>query len=51
MNAKNVQQNFGNWTSKNEHIDKFIQESQLNARSRFEFLEWIPYDQLRVFNF
>ena len=46
-NSKKFQQNFGNWTSGNENIDKFIQESQLNARYRFELLEWIPYNRLR----
>ena len=30
--SKKFQQNFGNWTSRNEYIDKFIQDSQLNAR-------------------
>jgi hypothetical protein len=50
-NAKNVQQNFDNWTSENKHIDEFIQKSQSNARSKFEFLEWIPYDRLRNIQF
>src|SRR2546421_5563290 len=46
-NSKRFQQNFSNWTSGNEHIDKFIQEAQLNARGPFELIEWIPYNQLR----
>ncbi|GBB84515.1 hypothetical protein RclHR1_11090003 [Rhizophagus clarus] len=46
-NAKRFQQNFGNWTSGNENVDKFIQESQLKARNKYELLEWIPYTQLR----
>src|ERR1700733_6130568 len=29
--SKKFQQNFGNWTSGNEHVDKFIQEAQLNG--------------------
>jgi hypothetical protein len=45
--SKKIQQNFDNWTSRNEQIDKFIQESQLNARNYYELLEWIPYDRLR----
>ena len=49
--SKEFQQNFGNWTSGNEHIDKFIQDSQLNARSAFEMLEWIPYNRLRNIQF
>ncbi|RGB27220.1 kinase-like domain-containing protein [Rhizophagus diaphanus] len=50
-NSKRFQQNFGNWTSGNEHIDKLIQESQLNARNNFELLEWIPYNRLRHIQF
>ncbi|RIA89365.1 hypothetical protein C1645_876778 [Glomus cerebriforme] len=42
---------FGNWTSGNERIDKFIQESQLNARNYNELLEWIPYNRLRNIQF
>src|SRR6266487_3778500 len=49
--SKKFQQNFGNWTSGNDHIDKFIQESQLNARNRYELLEWIPYNRLRNIQF
>jgi hypothetical protein len=45
-NAKRFQQNFPNWTSGNEYVDKFIQESQLNARNFSEVLEWIPYNRL-----
>ncbi|GES91743.1 kinase-like domain-containing protein [Rhizophagus clarus] len=45
--SKKFQQNFGNWTSGNEQIDKFIKESQLNARNWSELLEWIPYNRLR----
>jgi hypothetical protein len=50
-NSKRFQQNFGNWTSGNEHVDKFIQESQLKARNKWELLEWIPYTQLRNIKF
>ena len=50
-NSKRFQQNFGNWTSGNEHIDKFIQDAQLNASSYFELLEWIPYNRLKNIKF
>jgi len=43
-NAKRFQQNFSNWTSGNEFIDRFIQETQLNANW---VLEWIPYNRLK----
>ena len=45
-NAKRFQQDFPNWTSGNNYIDNFIQETQLNARNRWEVLEWIPYNRL-----
>jgi len=41
------QQNFLNWTSGNEFIDKFIQESQLNAQNKNQVLEWIPYNRFK----
>jgi hypothetical protein len=45
-NAKRFQRDFPNWTSGNEYIDKFIQETQLNALNHKEVLEWIPYNGL-----
>src|ERR1051325_7024837 len=45
-NAKQLQQDFHKWTSGNEFIDKFIQESQLNAKYSLNVLEWIPYNRL-----
>jgi hypothetical protein len=42
------QQNFGNWTSGNDDIDKFIRDSQLSAHFQPDLekaLEWIPYDR------
>ncbi|POG76297.1 kinase-like domain-containing protein [Rhizophagus irregularis DAOM 181602=DAOM 197198] len=45
-NAKQFQQDFSKWTSKNEFINKFIQEAQLNAKNSYEILEWIPYNEL-----
>ncbi|GET02553.1 kinase-like domain-containing protein [Rhizophagus clarus] len=39
-------QNFENWTSGNDDIDKFIQDTQLSAHhSAKAALEWIPYDR------
>ena len=35
-NAKRFQQNFQNWTSGNHDIDKFIQKTQLKARTHNE---------------
>ncbi|GBB99965.1 hypothetical protein RclHR1_00370006 [Rhizophagus clarus] len=42
-----LKQEFANWTSGDEIIDKFIQEMQLNIESDIDIIvEWIPYDQL-----
>ncbi|GBB88958.1 hypothetical protein RclHR1_24010002 [Rhizophagus clarus] len=45
-NAKHFQQNFKNWSSGNDDIDKLIQEAQLSAINFCEILEWIPYDKI-----
>ncbi|GET58756.1 kinase-like domain-containing protein [Rhizophagus irregularis DAOM 181602=DAOM 197198] len=50
-NTKQFQQDFSKWTSKNEFIDKFIQEAQLKAKNSYEILEWIPYDKLSSINY
>ena len=47
-NAMHFQQNFENWTSSNNDIDKIIQDIQLSAHTNFETsiaLEWIPCDR------
>ena len=44
-NAKYFQQNFKNWSSGNDNIDKFIQDTQLSATVWYKVLEWIPYDR------
>uniref|UniRef100_U9U2Q7 Uncharacterized protein n=1 Tax=Rhizophagus irregularis (strain DAOM 181602 / DAOM 197198 / MUCL 43194) TaxID=747089 RepID=U9U2Q7_RHIID len=45
--AIHFQQNFESWTSGNDDIDKFIQNTQLSAHnSTKEVLEWIYYDKL-----
>ena len=46
IDHKWFQNNFLNWTSGNNFIDKFIQESQLNAKYTNQILEWIPYNRL-----
>ncbi|PKB97136.1 hypothetical protein RhiirA5_433675, partial [Rhizophagus irregularis] len=48
-NAKRFKRNFKNWTSGNNNIDKFIQDTQLLEHNYYEVhnaLEWIPYDKL-----
>ncbi|GBB89085.1 hypothetical protein RclHR1_15760001 [Rhizophagus clarus] len=45
-NAIRFQQDFKNWTSGNNDIDKFIQDTQLSAHNNaYKVLEWIPYDR------
>jgi hypothetical protein len=45
-NAKRFQQNFDNWTSGNNDIDKLIQDTQLSAHYNvFDAIEWIPYNR------
>jgi hypothetical protein len=47
-NSIHFQQNFGNWTSGNDNIDKFIQDTQLSVHETIKIpnaLEWIPYDR------
>jgi hypothetical protein len=44
--AKYFEQNFKNWTSGNNDIDKFIQNTQLLSHNDAnKALEWIPYDR------
>ncbi|RHZ51189.1 hypothetical protein Glove_482g38 [Diversispora epigaea] len=45
-NSKHFQNDFNNWTSGNDKIDKFIQDAQLNANDYYKVIEWIPYDRL-----
>ena len=45
-NAIHFQRNFDNWTSGNNEIDEFIQDTQLLAHYYTpKALEWIPYDR------
>ncbi|GES75100.1 kinase-like domain-containing protein [Rhizophagus clarus] len=50
-NSKRFQQDFSKWTSKNEFIDEFIRDAQLNAKDSYEVLEWIPYNKLSSINY
>ncbi|RHZ88319.1 hypothetical protein Glove_23g152 [Diversispora epigaea] len=43
--SKHFRNNFNNWTSGNDKIDKFIQDARLNANKNREVIEWIPYDR------
>src|SRR5947207_3611057 len=45
-NAIHFQRNFDNWTSGNNEIDEFIQDTQLSAHNNAgEALEWISYNR------
>ena len=46
-NSEHLQNNFNNWTSGNDKIDKFIRDAQLNANDDWEIIEWISYDRLK----
>ncbi|RHZ74170.1 hypothetical protein Glove_227g140 [Diversispora epigaea] len=46
-NSKHFQNDFNNWTSGNDKIDKLIQDAQLNANDRSEVIEWIPFDRFK----
>src|SRR5581483_451821 len=46
-NSKRFQQDFNKWTSGNEFIDKFIQDTQLKALDYDQAIEWIPYNRFR----
>ena len=46
-NSIHFQHKFIDWTSGNDDIDKFIQDTQLSAHvNADEALEWIPYKRL-----
>jgi hypothetical protein len=51
MLFQKISTKFDNWISGNDIINKFIQESQLNARNNYVLLEWIPYNRLRNIKF
>ncbi|RIA90862.1 kinase-like domain-containing protein [Glomus cerebriforme] len=45
--AKKFQENFPNWTSGNNDLDKLIRNSQLNATKHNKYFEWINYDRFK----
>ncbi|CAG8501406.1 1599_t:CDS:2 [Paraglomus occultum] len=42
--TKALEEQFGTWTSGNEELDKFIQETQSSANTPLDFMRWIEYD-------
>jgi len=40
-----LQNLFGNWTSENQIVDKFIQKCQMTSSLPTQIMEWIPYDE------
>ncbi|PKK73676.1 hypothetical protein RhiirC2_775718 [Rhizophagus irregularis] len=52
-NSIHFQRNFKNWTSGNNDIDKFIQDTQLSEHTSYyqvkNALEWVPYDKLDTY--
>ncbi|RHZ89390.1 hypothetical protein Glove_15g46 [Diversispora epigaea] len=46
-NSIHFQNDFNNWTSGNDKIDKFIQDAQLNVDVNWKVIEWIPYDRFK----
>ncbi|CAG8516410.1 6016_t:CDS:2 [Acaulospora colombiana] len=44
--SRRFEEKFGTWTSGNDDLDCFILETQLDAKSCFDYLEWIPYSRL-----
>ncbi|RHZ86030.1 hypothetical protein Glove_57g39 [Diversispora epigaea] len=46
-NSKHFQNDYNNWTSGNDKIDKFIRDAQLNANYYLEAIDWIPYDRFK----
>ncbi|GES98306.1 kinase-like domain-containing protein [Rhizophagus clarus] len=43
---KFLKNNFSNWTSGSDDIDKLIQNCQLETLTPYNVVEWIPYDTL-----
>ena len=44
-NPERFKQDFINWNSGNEDIDKLIRDKQLTAHDTSSILEWIPYNK------
>ncbi|RHZ60924.1 hypothetical protein Glove_350g61 [Diversispora epigaea] len=45
-NSTHLKNDFDKWTSENDTINKFIQDTQLNA-DWYKLIEWIPYDRFQ----
>src|SRR5947209_5118170 len=48
-NSKHFQNDFNNWTSGNNEIDKFIQDVKRNASNSWQVIEWIPKNNFYIF--
>ncbi|RHZ85800.1 hypothetical protein Glove_60g67 [Diversispora epigaea] len=46
-NSKHFQNDFNNWTSGDNKINKLIQDAQLNADRNWKVIEWIPFDKFK----
>src|SRR5579863_7295241 len=46
-NSNYFRDNFPNWTSGDDNIDKLIQESQLSAERESKLVEWIDYSNFK----
>ncbi|RHZ69990.1 hypothetical protein Glove_276g86 [Diversispora epigaea] len=46
-NSTRLKNEFDKWTSGNDTIDKFIQDSQLNNDDFHKLIEWIPFDRFQ----
>ncbi|RIA79502.1 kinase-like domain-containing protein, partial [Glomus cerebriforme] len=50
-NSVYFQNNFAHWTSGDSNIDKLIQNSQLNAKYKFQLIEWIECSNFKNVEF
>ena len=50
-NSAHFRDNFANWTSDDSNMDKLIQNSQLNANTTHQLIEWIEYSNLEIIDF
>ncbi|GBB86619.1 hypothetical protein RclHR1_01300004 [Rhizophagus clarus] len=46
--SKRLQDDFSNWTSEFYDLDLCIRNAQLNADAHTKYLEWIPFENLRI---
>lgn len=49
--AKLFQEQAVNWTSGNPDVDEFILQAQIDAKSYFKVIEWIPYEKFSKIQF